>query len=145
MDEYGSRNFKILAFPCNQFGAQEPGTHDEIIEFVKKFDPDMPEKLTFFEKADVNGANAREVFSFIKQACPNEDGSTDVRWNFSKYSKALACFHIIHFRFSQLFVIPAKFLVDHEGVPYARYSTQTPPFDMKEDIEKLLKKKENPS
>ena len=54
------------------------------MEFVKKFDPDMASKLDFFEKADVNGANAREVYSFLKQALPNEDGSNDVRWNFGK-------------------------------------------------------------
>jgi glutathione peroxidase len=62
-DEYSARGFKILAFPCNQFGAQEPGTPEEILEFVSKFDPKMDEKLKFFEKADVNGAKAREVFS----------------------------------------------------------------------------------
>jgi glutathione peroxidase len=81
-EDYKSRGFKILAFPCNQFGGQEPGTHDEIIEFVKTFDADMPKKLTFFEKADVNGAKAREVFAFLKQSLPNEDGTLDVRWNF---------------------------------------------------------------
>jgi len=75
----------VLAFPCNQFGAQEPGTHEEILEFVKKFDEKMSEKLVFFEKADVNGANAREVYSYLKQALPSEDGTADVRWNFSTY------------------------------------------------------------
>jgi len=84
-DDYGARGLKILAFPCNQFGGQEPGTHSEIIEFVKKFDPDMPEKLIFFEKADVNGANAREVFSYLKKELPNADGTKDVRWNFGKF------------------------------------------------------------
>lgn len=83
-DDYGARGLKILAFPCNQFGGQEPGTHSEIIEFVKKFDPDMAEKLIFFEKADVNGANAREVFSYLKKELPNADGTSDVRWNFGK-------------------------------------------------------------
>jgi glutathione peroxidase-family protein len=82
VDEYGPRGFKVLAFPCNQFGAQEPGTHEEIIEFVKQFDPKMPEKLDFFEKADVNGANAREVFSFLKRELPSKEGSDDIRWNF---------------------------------------------------------------
>lgn len=116
-DEYAKRGFKILAFPSNQFGAQEPGTHEEIIEFVKKFDSDMPNKLIFFEKTDVNGANAREVYSFIKPLALNSDDTTDIRWNF------------------------AKFLIDHEGKPYKRYNS-TAPFDMKEDIEMLLKKKE---
>ena len=81
-DEFGARGLKILAFPCNQFGAQEPGTHEEIIEFVRKFDSEMPKKLVFFEKADVNGADAREVYSFMKPKALNEDGSVDIRWNF---------------------------------------------------------------
>jgi glutathione peroxidase len=73
---------KILAFPCNQFGAQEPGTNEEILEFVKRYDTDMAEKLTFFDKADVNGANTREVYSYIKPLAPNADGSLDISWNF---------------------------------------------------------------
>jgi glutathione peroxidase len=94
MDEYGSRGLKVLAFPCNQFGKQEPGTPEEIMAFVKTFDPNMLEKLNFFEKQDVNGANAREVFSFLKKALPAEDGTTDVRWNFSKYifARTTDCF-----------------------------------------------------
>jgi len=84
VDEYGARGFKVLAFPCNQFGGQEPWPHDEIIKFVKKFDPDMDQKLVFFEKADVNGADTREVFSYLKRELPNEDGTKDIRWNFCK-------------------------------------------------------------
>lgn len=79
----------------------------------------MDSKLVFFEKADVNGGNAREVYSFLKKVLPNEDESTDVRWNF------------------------AKFLVDHEGTPFKRYGPKTDPFDIKDDIEALLKKKES--
>jgi glutathione peroxidase-family protein len=75
---------KILAFPCNQFGGQEPGTNDEILEFVKRYDADMAKKLIFFDKADVNGANTREVYSFIKPLATNSDGTTDIRWNFGK-------------------------------------------------------------
>lgn len=86
------------------------------MKFVEKFD--AQDKLIFFEKADVNGANAREVFGFLKNKLPSDDGSSDIRWNF------------------------AKFLVDHEGTPYKRFGCQTPPFDMKESIEILLKKKE---
>lgn len=95
MDEYGNRGLKILAFPCNQFGGQEPGTPDQIKEFVQKYDPDMLEKLTFFEKKDVNGANAREVFSFLKQELPADDGTTDVRWNFSKCFSTVISFDLI--------------------------------------------------
>lgn len=85
-DEYSSNGLKILAFPCNQFGLQEPGTNEEILEFVKRFDPDMAEKLIFFDKADVNGANAREVYNYIKPLAPNEDDTTDIRWNFGTIS-----------------------------------------------------------
>lgn len=85
-DEYGPRGFKILAFPCNQFGAQEPGTHEEILEFVKKYDPEMDKKLIFFEKGDVNGANAREPYTFLKKVLPGSEGSPDIRWNFGKRS-----------------------------------------------------------
>ena len=84
-DEYKDRGLKILAFPCNQFGGQEPGTHEEILEFTRTIDPDMPEKLIFFEKAEVNGANAREVFGFLKQALPSEDGTGGIRWNFGTF------------------------------------------------------------
>jgi glutathione peroxidase len=78
----------------------------------------MAEKLVFFEMANVNGANARQVYSFLKRALPNDDGSFDVRWNFQ------------------------KFLIDHEGNPYKRFGTSEAPFTMKDSIELLLKKKE---
>lgn len=119
MEEYGERGFKVLAFPCNQFGKQEPGSHEEILKFVDGFFPH--DKVTWFKKGHVNGGKTREVYSFLKRELPNEDGTSDVRWNF------------------------AKFLVDHEGKPYKRYGPPTPPFDLKEDIEYLLKKKEKSS
>ena len=92
-DEYSPRGFKILAFPCNQFGAQEPGTPEEILAFVKTFDPDMDKKLVFFEKADVNGAKAREPYTFVKKVLAGSEGSPDIRWNFGKQSRACFCFH----------------------------------------------------
>lgn len=114
---YGARGFKVLAFPCNQFGGQEPGTHEEILSFVDGFFPH--EKVTWFEKGAVNGKDTREVYSFLKRELPNPDESNDIRWNF------------------------AKFLVDAEGKPYKRYGSKKPPLDIKEDIEELLKKKES--
>jgi glutathione peroxidase-family protein len=91
VDEFGFRGLKVLAFPCNQFGGQEPGSPQEIADFVEKYDPDMLTKLMFFEKRDVNGAKTREVFSFLKKELPADDGTTDVRWNFSKY-KGVHCY-----------------------------------------------------
>lgn len=108
-----------MAFPCNQFGGQEPGTHEEILKFVDGYFPH--EKATWFEKGDVNGKNTREVYSFLKKKLPDKDGNADIAWNF------------------------AKFLVDHEGNPYKRYGSRKPPLAMKEDIEILLKKKEESS
>jgi glutathione peroxidase-family protein len=84
-DQYSSTGLKILAFPCNQFGMQEPGTNEEILKFVERFDPDMAKKLTFFDKADVNGTNAREVYNCIKPLALNDDGTTDIRWNFGTF------------------------------------------------------------
>lgn len=71
----------------------------------------------WFEKGHVNGADTREVYSFLKQKLPAEDGSTDIRWNF------------------------AKFLVDHEGTPVKRYGPKFAPKDMAADIKELLAKK----
>lgn len=118
VDEYGSKGFKVLAFPCNQFGGQEPGTHDEILKFAHQFD-NADEKYDFFEKGDVNGANTRQVFSFLKQKLPNEDGTNDIRWNFN------------------------IFLVDQEGNPTQRFQPSKTPYDeLKPNIEELLKKAE---
>ena len=110
-------DLQILAFPCNQFGGQEPGTHAEILSFVRQFDPQMTDKLEFFEKGDVNGRKTRPVFAWLRQELPNaEDGTTTVRWNFT------------------------KFLVDHEGKPFQRYGPKTAPDEIRPDIEKLLEK-----
>ena len=84
-DELGPKGLKILAFPCNQFGAQEPGSAEEILEFVKQFDPEMDKKLDFFEKADVNGDAARDVFHYLTKELPNEDGTVDITWNFGTF------------------------------------------------------------
>jgi glutathione peroxidase len=115
VDEYGSRGFQVLAFPCNQFGGQEPGTADDILKLAASYGA-TKEKIVFFEKGDVNGANAREVFSFLKEQLPFEDGTTNVMWNFG------------------------KFLVDREGNPAERFGSKDEPNSMKTSIEALLEK-----
>jgi len=141
VDEYGARGFKVLAFPCNreyrpadlvkilklivvscaleEFGGQEPGSHEEILKFSDKFN--ARDKFDFFEKGPVNGEGAREVFSFLKRQLPWDDGTFDVNWNFG------------------------KFLIDHTGTPSKRFGSKTAPFEMKDDIEALLKEKEKSS
>jgi glutathione peroxidase len=95
----------------------------------------MPDKIDFFEKADVNGSNSREVFSFLKQDFPGA-----IKWNFGKDDGCWLCWKR---RTAETLtsLLAAKFLVDHEGKPYNRYSPTTNPEDMKEDIEKLLKRR----
>ena len=102
-----NENFTVLGFPCNQFGGQEPGSNDEILKFAKsKYDINFP----IFAKVEVNGAGACELYEILKNAQPNEDGSTDVKWNFT------------------------KFLVNVDGVVAKRFDPGTTP----EDIDGLI-------
>ena len=110
----------------------------------------MPEKLDFFEKADVNGAKAREVFAFLKQKLPNDDGTNGIRWNFSTYrilarrEENMVCLKCMSNHFFLLLLLAAwtdKFLVDHQGEPYKRFGPTTEPNAMVEDIEELLARK----
>lgn len=73
---YGDRGLVIIGVPCNQFGAQEPGTPEEIKEFTKtKYDVDF----TLLEKQDVNGANRSPLYQFLVGDGP------DIAWNFGKF------------------------------------------------------------
>ena len=109
--EFGDRGFEVLAFPCNQFGAQEPGDAAEIANFCSlTYDVTFP----VFAKMDVNGPQADPLFEELKAAAPGLLGSKAIKWNFT------------------------KFLVDREGRVMARYAPTTKPEDIRKDIEKLL-------
>ncbi|KAF1317934.1 Phospholipid hydroperoxide glutathione, partial [Globisporangium splendens] len=108
-EKYREQGLEILAFPCNQFGSQEPGTNEEIVEFVKQYNA----QYQFFEKADVNGVHARPVFAYLKAKLPGTFGSF-VKWNFT------------------------KFLVDRNGVPYKRFAPLEKPFSFEDEIQRLL-------
>ena len=72
----------MLGFPCNQFGAQEPGSEAEILEFVAStYDVDFP----MFSKIEVNGDGACELYRMLKDAQPGDGESSDVTWNFEKF------------------------------------------------------------
>ena len=72
----------VIGFPCNQFGAQEPGTHEEICAFTEeRYGVTFP--LT--AKVDVNGANRHPIYAALCQETDDEGHTGDVRWNFEKF------------------------------------------------------------
>ena len=72
----------VLGFPCNQFGRQEPGTDEEILEFAtSRYDANFQ----LFSKVEVNGAGACELYTHLKSEQPRPDGKGDVAWNFTKF------------------------------------------------------------
>ena len=72
----------VLAFPCNQFANQEPGTNAEILEFAtSNYDVNFP----MFAKIDVNGESEAPLYTFLKAAQPGEGDSSDIAWNFEKF------------------------------------------------------------
>ena len=108
---FGDRGFEVLAFPCNQFGGQEPGDAGEIAEFCK-----VNFGLTFplMAKVDVNGDNASPLFDWMKREKPGVMGSKAIKWNFT------------------------KFLIDRSGQVAKRYGPTDAPKTIAKDIEKLL-------
>jgi glutathione peroxidase len=109
--DYAERGFKVLAFPCNQFGAQESGDAAEISNFCTlTYDVTFP----VFAKIDVNGAGADPLFERLKSDAPGVLGSKAIKWNFT------------------------KFLVGRAGTVVDRYAPTTKPEDIRKDIEKLL-------
>ena len=109
--DYGARGFSVLGFPCNQFGAQEPGDADEIQSFCEvNYGVSFP----LFAKIDVKGPAAHPLYGYLTRAKPGLLGSRGVKWNFT------------------------KFLVDREGRPVARYGSSSPPEALKPAIEALL-------
>jgi glutathione peroxidase len=111
-DKYASKGVEVLGFPCNQFGAQEPGSATDIQSFCqKRFGVSFP----LFEKIDVNGANAHPLYQFLTKAAPGILGSEAIKWNFT------------------------KFLVDGNGNVIKRYGSTTEPKDIERDIDALLK------
>ena len=79
---YHARGFEVLGFPCNQFGAQEPGDAAEIRDFcTTRYDVSFP----LFAKLDVNGANAHPLYRLLKAARPGILGTEAVKWNFTKF------------------------------------------------------------
>jgi glutathione peroxidase len=109
--QFKDKGVEVLGFPCNQFGAQEPGTADEIGAFCERnFGVTFP----LFDKVDVNGDDAHPLFKHLKSEAPGLMGTEAIKWNFT------------------------KFLVRKDGTVFKRYAPQTEPKELMKDIEKLL-------
>ena len=81
-EQHQGDGFTVLAFPCNQFGKQEPGTNEEILEFAtSKFDVNFP----MFAKIEVNGDAACDLYKHLKSEKQDGEGKADIAWNFTKF------------------------------------------------------------
>jgi glutathione peroxidase len=81
-EEYGDCGFSVLGFPCNQFGAQEPGTPDEIADFC---DTSFGVTFPLFQKIEVNGEGRHALYEELT-AHPDDEGQAgDIQWNFEKF------------------------------------------------------------
>jgi glutathione peroxidase len=81
-DEYRDRGFAVLGFPCNQFGAQEPGAPDEIAHFCET---NYGVAFPMFEKVEVNGGGRHPLYEQLTRAADAEGHTGDIRWNFEKF------------------------------------------------------------
>lgn len=109
--KFADRGFCVLGFPCNQFGAQEPGAESEIAAFCStSYDVTFP----LFAKIEVNGPSAHPLYRLLKRQAPGLLGSEAIKWNFT------------------------KFLVDREGRVVRRYAPTDTPKAIEHDIEALL-------
>ena len=109
--ELHGRGLEVLGFPCNQFGAQEPGSLDEIGAFCET---NYGVSFPMFAKVDVNGQDAHPLWTYLKEAAPGLLGTEAIKWNFT------------------------KFLIGRDGKVAHRYAPTTKPEEIAGDIEKLL-------
>lgn len=107
--KFSGKGLKVLGFPCNQFGAQEPGEGKEIATFCQR---NYGVDFQMFDKIDVNGKNAHPLYQFLTSDASGQPG--DIKWNFT------------------------KFLVDRNGKVIKRYESKIEPKDIAPDIEKQL-------
>jgi glutathione peroxidase len=108
---YGTRGLTVIGFPCNQFGAQDPGTNEEIGAFCQR---NYGVNFTMMEKVDVNGDHAHPLFKWLKTEAPGLLGSEAIKWNFT------------------------KFLVGKDGRVLKRYASMDAPAKLASDIEVAL-------
>lgn len=109
--KYRDRGLVVVGFPCNQFGAQEPGDAEEIANFCSlTYDVDFP----IMRKIDVNGPSAHPLYAYLKKAKKGLLGSEAIKWNFT------------------------KFLIDRKGAVVARFAPTDTPKSLESAVEALL-------
>ena len=81
-EKYQDKGLEVLGFPCNQFGAQEPGTNEEVKSFCEV---NYNVSFKMFNKIDVNGPDASPLFKFLKHESPGIMGTEAIKWNFTKF------------------------------------------------------------
>jgi glutathione peroxidase len=110
-DAYGDRGFTVLAFPCNQFGGQEPGSDAQVCEFAtSRYQANFP----MFSKIEVNGPGTCDLYRLLKSSMADEEGRGDIPWNFT------------------------KFLVDGDGSVVARFAPTVTPEEIGVHLEQIL-------
>jgi glutathione peroxidase len=110
-EKHKGKGFEILGFPCNQFGKQDPGSNDEIMEFCQlNYGVSFP----MFGKIEVNGSGTDPLFKHLKKEAPGALGTERIKWNFT------------------------KFLIDTDGNVVKRYAPTDKPAAIEKDVEKLL-------
>jgi glutathione peroxidase len=108
---YKDRGFSVIGFPCNQFGAQEPGNAEEIANFCSlTYDVSFP----MMAKVDVNGPQTHPLFAYLKHGQKGMFGSEGIKWNFT------------------------KFLIDRKGEPVRRFAPLDKPETLTSFIESVL-------
>ncbi len=108
---YGAQGLAVIGFPCNQFGAQDSGTNEEIGAFCQR---NYGVSFTMMEKVDVNGDDAHPLFKWLKAEAPGLLGSEAIKWNFT------------------------KFLVGKNGRVLKRYASMDAPAKLAKDVETAL-------
>ena len=109
--KFKNRGFVVLGFPCNQFGAQEPGSEAEIQNFCStKYSVSFP----MYSKVEVNGEGAHPLFAHLKKSAKGLLGTEAIKWNFT------------------------KFIVGKDGNVIERFAPQSAPASLESDIQKIL-------
>jgi glutathione peroxidase len=109
--KYADRGFAVLGFPCNQFGAQEPGTEAQIRTFCER---NYKVSFPLFAKISVNGPTTHPLYVYLKSSEPGLLGTEGIKWNFT------------------------KFLIGRDGRPLKRYAPATKPEALEPDVAAAL-------